>query len=55
MGAGSKYDGGPAGSKGAVAGCGFPACDRDSVTEQGMCDIHRRVVISRTGSWLEAS
>lgn len=35
--------------------CGFPACDRDRVTAAGMCQEHRRVVISSTGSWLEAS
>ena len=55
MGAGTSYDAGPVGSEGIAADCGFPACDRDSVTEHGMCELHRRVVISRTGSWLEAS
>jgi hypothetical protein len=55
MGAGSN-DAGPAGGPdGPAAGCGFPDCDRAPVTEHGMCDLHRRVVLSRTGSWLEAS
>jgi hypothetical protein len=35
--------------------CVFPSCDRDQVTEAGMCDVHRLVVVSSTGSWLEAS
>lgn len=35
--------------------CGFPACEHDRVTDSGMCQVHRRVVISSTGSWLEAS
>lgn len=35
--------------------CTFPSCDRDRVTDAGMCDVHRLVVISSTGSWLEAS
>jgi hypothetical protein len=52
----SSYDAGPAGGPdGLTAGCGFPTCDRESVTDHGMCDLHQRVVISRTGSWLEAS
>lgn len=56
MGTGSSYDAGPAGGPSRLAaGCGFPTCDRESVTDHGMCDLHRRVVISRTGSWLEAS
>ena len=55
MGAGAKHDAGPGGPEGLAVACGFPKCDRDPVTEQGMCDVHRRVVISRTGSWLEAS
>lgn len=55
MGAGSSFDAGPAGgAEGPVAGCGFPTCERDSVTERGMCEVHQRVAISRTGSWLEA-
>lgn len=56
MSAGSSYDAGPAGGPdGMPVGCGFPTCERDPVTEHGMCDVHQRVVISRTGSWLEAS
>jgi hypothetical protein len=55
MGAGSTYDAGPAGPEGRAAGCGFPTCEHEPVTAQGMCELHRRVVISRTGSWLEAS
>ncbi len=56
MGAGSSHDAGPAGGPdGLGADCGFPTCDREPVTERGMCDLHQRVVISRTGSWLEAS
>jgi hypothetical protein len=34
--------------------CAFPSCDRDRVTEAGMCETHRLVVVSSTGSWLEA-
>ena len=56
MGAGAPLEKGPAGgATGIAACCGFPTCDRDSVTEHGMCDVHRRVAVSRTGSWLEAS
>jgi hypothetical protein len=56
MGAGSSFDASAAGgADGRAAGCGFPTCDRDSITAHGMCDVHQRVVISRTGSWLEAS
>lgn len=56
MSAGSSNDAGPAGGPdGMPHDCGFPSCDRDPVTEHGMCDVHQRVVISRTGSWLEAS
>lgn len=36
------------------AGCGFPACEQASTTERGMCELHQRVAISGTGSWLEA-
>lgn len=56
MSAGSSYDAGPAGGPDGVPhDCGFPSCDREPITEHGMCDMHQRVVISRTGSWLEAS
>ena len=56
MAAGSSFDARHAGGPdGLAAGCGFPTCDRDPVTEHGMCDVHQRVLISRTGSWLEAS
>jgi|GEM_PF-5671733 len=56
MGAGSSYDAGPAGGPGGLSGgCGFPTCERDPVTDHGMCDLHQRVVVSLTGSWLEAS
>ncbi|MEZ0580479.1 hypothetical protein [Nocardioides sp. MH1] len=56
MSAGSSSDAGPAGGpEGLTSGCGFPTCDRDPVTEHGMCEVHHRVVVSRTGSWLEAS
>ncbi len=54
MAAAPSYDGGPAGGpSGLPAGCGFPSCDGEPVTDHGMCDLHRRVAISRTGSWLE--
>lgn len=36
-------------------GCRFPSCDDVAVTTAGMCKFHRRVVVSSTGSWLEAS
>lgn len=56
MGAGSSYDAGPAGGPGGlVEACGFPTCERGSVTDHGMCEVHERVVVSETGSWLEAS
>lgn len=56
MSAGSSNDAGPAGGPdGMPHDCGFPSCDRDPVTEHGMCEAHQRVVISATGSWLEAS
>ncbi|HWJ83584.1 MAG TPA: hypothetical protein VNS55_15200 [Nocardioides sp.] len=35
--------------------CRFPTCEEAAVTAGGMCDHHRRVVVSSTGSWLEAS
>jgi hypothetical protein len=37
-----------------ATGCWFPTCDQAAVTETGMCDAHRRVAVSSTGSWLEA-
>lgn len=52
MGTRTSYD---AGRIGLVTECSFPACDRDPVTDRGMCDLHQRVAISDTGSWLEAS
>lgn len=36
------------------ADCGFPTCDERAVTDTGMCELHRRVHVSTTGSWLEA-
>ena len=35
--------------------CRFPSCEGHAVTTAGMCQHHRRVVVSSTGSWLEAS
>jgi len=37
-----------------AATCAFPACDGEAVTTAAMCESHRRVTVSRTGSWLEA-
>lgn len=55
MAARTSDNAGPAGgAEGLAACCGFPACDQDSTTERGMCELHQRVAISRTGSWLEA-
>ena len=55
MGAGPTFDAGPArATEGGVAGCGFPVCEGDAVTDRGMCEVHQRVAVSRTGSWLEA-
>lgn len=34
--------------------CLFPTCEAAAVTETAMCEGHRRVAISQTGSWLEA-
>lgn len=34
--------------------CGFPECEHPAVTAAGMCEQHRRVAMSTTGSWLEA-
>ncbi len=57
MGAAPQTGGQPVGRVAAHGGspCGFPACERDRETDTGMCQVHRRVVISSTGSWLEAS
>ncbi len=57
MSAGPQHGGQSAGRLVALSAvsCGFPACDRDRVTAAGMCQEHRRVGISSTGSWLEAS
>ncbi|MFC5729955.1 MULTISPECIES: hypothetical protein [Nocardioides] len=57
MGAVPSHGAGRAAGHSRVGGeaCTFPSCDRDPVTEAGMCDVHRLVVISSTGSWLEAS
>ena len=35
--------------------CLFPSCEQAAVTAGGMCEGHRLVVVSSTGSWLEAS
>jgi hypothetical protein len=37
-----------------AATCAFPACDGEAVTSAAMCEGHRRVTVSQTGSWLEA-
>lgn len=37
------------------AECHFPTCEEHAVTAAGMCELHQRVGISSTGSWLEAS
>ncbi len=37
-----------------TATCAFPACDGQPVTTTSMCQHHRQVTVSRTGSWLEA-
>lgn len=34
--------------------CFFPDCEDPAVTDSGMCEQHRRVAMSTTGSWLEA-
>lgn len=34
--------------------CAFPACEGEAVTTAAMCEHHRRVTVSGTGSWLEA-
>lgn len=36
-----------------AATCAFPACEGEAVTTTAMCEHHRRVTVSRTGSWLE--
>ncbi|GAA3823992.1 hypothetical protein GCM10022242_26800 [Nocardioides panacisoli] len=36
------------------ADCRFPSCEQVAVTPGGMCEVHRLVVVSSTGSWLEA-
>gem|GEM_PF-6870027 len=36
-----------------AATCAFPACEGTAVTTAAMCEGHRRVTISQTGSWLE--
>lgn len=37
-----------------TAPCAFPACEGEAVTTTAMCEHHRQVRVSRTGSWLEA-
>ncbi len=37
-----------------AATCAFPACEGTAVTTAAMCETHRRVTVSQTGSWLEA-
>jgi hypothetical protein len=37
-----------------TASCAFPACEDEAVTTTAMCEHHRQVTVSRTGSWLEA-
>ena len=34
--------------------CDFPGCEQGAVTVTSMCELHRRVRVSGTGSWLEA-
>lgn len=34
--------------------CIFPSCEEDATTPAGMCEQHRQVAVSGTGSWLEA-
>lgn len=34
--------------------CEFPDCEEGPVTSTGMCESHRLVSVSSTGSWLEA-
>ena len=34
--------------------CRFPSCEQAAVTPSGMCEVHRLVLVSSTGSWLEA-
>lgn len=34
--------------------CGFPDCDGPALAGAVMCERHRRVSVSQTGSWLEA-
>jgi hypothetical protein len=38
----------------ASAKCDFPGCEQGAVTVTSMCELHRRVTVSGTGSWLEA-
>lgn len=38
----------------ASAKCDFPGCEHGAVTVTSMCELHRRVTVSGTGSWLEA-
>lgn len=37
-----------------VRACLFPSCEAEAVTDAAMCEGHRRVAVSQTGSWLEA-
>jgi hypothetical protein len=37
-----------------AAPCGFPDCGRETAAGSAMCQRHRRVRVSSTGSWLEA-
>ncbi len=38
----------------AARACQFPACEAEVATDATMCEGHRRVAVSQTGSWLEA-
>lgn len=33
--------------------CIFPSCEEAATTSAGMCEQHRQVAVSGTGSWLE--
>ncbi|UMG92487.1 hypothetical protein [Nocardioides sp. TF02-7] len=37
-----------------LSACDFPGCEHEPVAGAPMCHLHRRVSVSRTGSWLEA-
>lgn len=54
MNASPRTTGGAAAARSGRAACDFPGCEQRAQADAPMCHLHRRVTVSRTGSWLEA-